>query len=166
MSSMIDGLLYCWQKNTDYAPKLVSDLTEDQMLLQLAPSEMAPANHPAWVFSHLNIYLPVLLSLIRGESFEDPRDHVFGMLSSPKSDPEIYPCRNELIESYLQGHLEVADMLTESNDSIFELPVKLPRWAGVMPRVGIALPYLMLNHENQHLGQLSAWRRIQGLPSV
>jgi hypothetical protein len=35
-----------------------------------------------------------------------------------------------------------------------------------MPQVGIVLPYLMLVHENTHLGQVSAWRRILGLPPV
>jgi hypothetical protein len=42
----------------------------------------------------------------------------------------------------------------------------LPRWKEIMPTVGIALPYLLLVHENQHLGQLSAWRRVLGLPAV
>lgn len=166
MSPIIEGLLYCWNKNTDYGPKLVADLSDEQMLLQPAPSDRAPSNHPAWVFSHLNVYLPVMQCLIRGKIFADPRDHVFGMLSSPRSDPGIYPTRDALIETFRQGHREVSDLLSNCDDSVFEQAVKLPRWAAVMPRVATALPYLMLNHENQHFGQLSAWRRIQGLSSV
>jgi hypothetical protein len=88
------------------------------------------------------------------------------MLSRPESDPQIYPSKAELIETFQRGHREIAELLGGCDESIFEQPVHLPRWAAVMPHVGSALPYLMLNHENQHLGQLSAWRRIQGLPSV
>ncbi len=166
MPAILDGLLFCWKKNTDYAPKLVADLSDEQMLWQPAPADLAPSNHPAWVFSHLNVYLPVIQCLIRGETFEDPRDHRFGMLSRPESDPQIYPSKAELIETFQRGHREIAELLGGCDESIFEQPVHLPRWAAVMPHVGSALPYLMLNHENQHLGQLSAWRRIQGLPSV
>lgn len=166
MTPIIEGLLFCWNKNTVYAPKLIADLSAEQMLLQPAPAEMAPANHPAWIFSHLNIYLPVIECLIRGEPFEDPRDHAFGMLSSPESDPSVYASKEALLESFNAGHRSVVDLLSQQDDAVFQQAVQLPRWAAVMPTVGAALPYLMLNHENQHLGQLSAWRRIQGLPSV
>ena len=166
MPAILDGLLFCWNKNTDYGPKLIADLSDEQMLWQPAPADRAPSNHPAWVFSHLNVYLPVIECLIRGESFEDPREHRFGMLSRPESDPHLYPAKAELIETFQQGHREIAELLSGCDESIFGQPVQLPRWAAVMPNVGSALPYLMLNHENQHLGQLSAWRRIQGMPSV
>ncbi|MCH2178135.1 MAG: DinB family protein [Mariniblastus sp.] len=166
MTPIIEGLLFCWNKNTAYAPKLIADLSAEQMLLQPAPSDMAPSNHPAWVLSHLNVYLPVIEHLIRGEAFEDPRNHQFGMLSSPESDPNVYAPKEELLESFMAGHRSVADLLSQESDAVFEQAVQLPRWAAVMPTVGSALPYLMLNHENQHLGQVSAWRRIQGLPSV
>lgn len=164
--SMIQGLLYCWNKNLQYGPKLVADLTEEQMTQQPAADGNAPANHPAWVFSHLNAYLPVIQSLIKCEEFEDPKQHPFGMLSNPESDASIYKTKVELIQEFEDGHKEVERLLSACTDEIFDQPVKLPRWAGVMPVVGVALPYVMLNHENTHLGQVSAWRRIQGMPSV
>ena len=164
--SIIQGLLYCWNKNMQYGPKLVEDLTEDQMLAQPAPEGKSPANHPAWIFSHLNAYHPVIESLINGVEFEDPKQHPFGMLSKPEADPAIYETKQELVDRFVAGHQAVERLLSRQSDSLFAMPVKLSRWAEVMPTVGNALPYLMLNHENLHLGQLSAWRRIQGLPSV
>ena len=166
MSAIIDGYLFAWNKNKDYAPKLVADLTQDQMCLQVAPEGQSPANHPAWVLSHLNVYLPIIASIIRDDSFEDPKHHPFGMLSKPESDPSIYASKDELLETFLVGHDEVAKLLSQADDSVFAQKVKLPRWSEVMPTAGMALPYLMFNHENGHLGQVSAWRRIQGLPSV
>ena len=34
------------------------------------------------------------------------------------------------------------------------------------PTLGDGLVWMIASHENIHLGQLSAWRRVQGLPSV
>ena len=165
MSAMIDGLLYAWSKNMDYGPKLVADLSEDQMVLQLA-SRGAPVNHPAWIFSHLNVYLPLIAGIIEQKEFEDPKTHQFGMQSKPESDASIYASKQELIDEFVAGHERVASLLKQSDDSVFEQVVPLPRWREMMPTAGYALPYLMLNHENSHLGQLSAWRRVQGLASV
>ena len=166
MSNIIEGFLFAWNKNKEYGPKLVADLDEAQMTMHPAPSDSAPSNHPAWIFSHLNVYLPVIAAIIKNEPFDDPKEHRFGMLSKPEADASIYASKDELISTFLAGHDEVANLLQSSDDSIFSQSVQLPRWAEVMPMASVALPYLMFNHENQHLGQLSAWRRIQGLPSV
>ncbi len=165
-SSIIEGLLFAWKKNQDYAPKLVADLSAEQMVTQPAADPEAPANHPAWVLSHLNVYLPIIRSIIKGESFEDPRPHKFGMLSRPVAEVSQYASKEELVHEFVQGHDQVSELLGNSDISVFEQAVSLPRWKEVMPTAGIALPYLMLNHENGHLGQLSAWRRIQGMPGV
>ena len=165
MSVAIDGLLFGWKKNLDYAQKLVADLSEEQMAQQ--PVKEGPAaNHPAWVLSHLNAYLPVLRDLISGNDFEDPKGHPFGMQSKPESDRSIYASKDELVNEYVSGHEDIASLLKAAGDAALEKSVNLERWSSVMPKVGIALPYLMLVHENIHLGQLSAWRRVQGMPSV
>ncbi len=166
MSAIIDGLLNGWNKNDDYAQRLIADLTAEQMTAQIAPADGEPANHPAWILSHLNAYLPPIQSLIKGESFDDPKNHPFGMLSKPELDPSIYADKDTLLAEWSAGHETVRQLLQSADDSIFEMDVQLERWKDLMPKVGIALPYVMLCHENMHLGQISAWRRIQGMPSV
>jgi hypothetical protein len=166
MSHAIDGLVFAWRKNMDYAPKLVADLSEEQMVAQPASDPNAPSNHPAWVLSHLNVYVPIIESLIKGEAFADPKEHEFGMQSRPLADRSAYASKQALIDEFSAGHERVLKLLADADDSVLGHAVKLPRWESIMPTSGIALPYLMLNHENGHLGQVSAWRRIQGLPSV
>lgn len=167
MSTAIEGLLFGWKKNLDYGTKLVADLTDEQMIAQPASvGGQAPVNHPAWLFCHMNLYLPVMSAIIEGREFNDPKQHRFGMLSKPENDGTIYPNKNELVDAFVIGHEHVDSMLRNASDSVLDLPILLPRWKEIMPTAGIALPYLMLNHENTHLGQLSAWRRIMGLPSV
>jgi hypothetical protein len=172
MSHALNGLLFAWKKNLDYAQKLVADLTEEQMVAQPVPGPQsgaasnAPCNHPAWVFSHLNVYLPIIQSIIKGKTFDDPKEHPFGMLSKPESDRSIYEPKQELVDAFVIGHVIVIELLEKSDESVLGNPVRLPRWQPVMPFAGMALNYLMLNHENGHLGQVSAWRRILGMPSV
>ncbi|MCA9148392.1 MAG: DinB family protein [Planctomycetales bacterium] len=167
MSIAIEGLLFGWKKNLDYGTKLVADLTDEQMVTQPAGVKgEAPVNHPAWLLSHLNLYLPVMAAIIEGRDFNDPKQHRFGMLSKPEADGDLYSSKDELVEAFVLGHEHVEAMLRNASDNVLEQPVLLPRWKEIMPKAGIALPYLMLNHENTHLGQLSAWRRMMGLPSV
>ncbi len=159
---MIDSLLYSWRKNNDYAQRLVADIPDDRMVHQPA----AGMNHPAWVLSHLSVYHPVLVALIQGEPFDDPKGHRFGMQSKPKSDPAVYGSKTDLIGAFVRGHESVAAALGSASPSVLEAPMTLERWKPVMPTIGVALGYLMLLHESVHLGQISAWRRVQGMEHV
>ena len=165
MSNMIKGLVSAWQKNLDYAQRLVADLSPEQMIQQPV-ADQAPMNHPAWVLSHLNVYLPIIQSIIRSEEFEDPKGHQFGMQSKPELDAGLYATKEALLNEFKSGHEAVTQLLSAADDSVFDNEVMLPRWREPLPTAGDALPYLMLLHENTHLGQLSAWRRVLGLPSV
>ncbi len=166
MSSIIDGLLFGWEKNLSYGKNLVADLSNDQMVVQPNPGSGPGMNHPAWVLSHLNAYHPVIVSIIKGELFDDPKGYPFGMQSKPEGDRSVYASKDQLVADFVAGHKQVAEALGSATDAVFDQPIALERWAQFMPKAGIALPYLMLVHENTHFGQLSAWRRVQGLPSV
>lgn len=165
MSIAIEGLIYGYKKNIDYATKLVADLSEEQMIWQ-PPGSAAIANHPAWVFSHLNIYLPVMVALIEGRAFADPKTHEFGMQSKPELDRSRYASKEKLVSEFVTGHEQVIASLRREGEAALNREMTLERWKPIMPQVGIALPYLMLVHENTHLGQLSTWRRVIGLPPV
>lgn len=165
MSIAIEGLIYGFRKNMDYAAKLVADLSDEQMVDQPVGSA-AIANHPAWVLSHLNIYLPIMVALIEGKTFADPKTHEFGMQSRPELDRQRYAGKQTLLDEFLTAHEQVITSLRREGAAALERETTLERWKPIMPQVGMVLPYLMLVHENTHLGQLSAWRRIIGLPAV
>ncbi len=159
---MIEMLLHAQQRTADYGGRLTADLTPEQAVAQPA----AAVNHAAWVLSHLNAYLPVMAALIRGDEFPDPKDHEFGMKSKPLADASLYAPISELRTTFLEGNQAAADALREAGPDCLDRDMTLERWKTIMPKTGIALSYLMLAHQNLHLGQLSAWRRVQGLPSV
>ena len=112
------------------------------------------------------MYLPLLSKALDGQSFEDPKDHEFGMQSKPLADASVYASKEKLIGDYVSYHEQIISQMEAADDSVFNTKIQLPRWQPVMPTVGVVLPYLLCNHENMHLGQISAWRRIQGMPSV
>lgn len=161
---MIDNLLYCWDKNTGYAQRLMADVPQEKMIYQPAPG----INHPAWLFSHLNLYHPVIVAVLRGQPFEDTKNHRFGMQSKPQSDASIYPSKVDLVAAYAKGHEDVAKAMRDVGEKRLEDEVPLQRWRESMhmKSIGMLLTYLMVQHESTHLGQLSVWRRVQGMPSV
>jgi len=166
MSNALDGYVFCAKKNLAYGQQLVADLDQAQMTLQPAPAGEAASNHPAWVLSHLNVYLPLISLALEGKTFDDPKEHRFGMTSKPEADASIYESKEKLIGDYVAGHEKIISQLEAVDASVLAQPIQMARWQSVMPTVAVCLPYLLCNHENIHLGQLSAWRRIQGMPSV
>lgn len=162
MSVMIDALLLGWDRNLDYAKRLLADVPEDRMAYQPAVN----TNHPAWIFSHLNLYHPVMKAMLTNGAFDDPKSHKFGMQSRPLPDASLYASKRDLLEEFALGHQDVAEALRTVGQPALEAQTPLERWRGQMPKVGIVLGYLMLVHESTHLGQLSVWRRVQGMPSV
>jgi hypothetical protein len=105
-------------------------------------------------------------AIIAGESFPDPKDGPFGMGSAPGSPAIPYEDIKVLTEAYSNGARKVISLLEKSDAGVLQNKVTLARWQDRMPVAGLALPYLMLVHENQHMGQISAWRRALALPSV
>src|SRR5690554_6442951 len=103
-NALIEGILFTWDFNRDYANKLVADLSDEQMVAQPPPW----MNHPAWTLSHLNAYHPVILGLLRGEKPEDPLNHPFGQKSKPVADVSAYPNQAALIAAFNEGHDQIA----------------------------------------------------------
>lgn len=159
---MIDIILSGHARLIDYGVKLIGDLSDEQMVHQ--PHENM--NHPAWIMSHLNAYLPIMQHLMKGESFPDPKDHPFGMQSRPKADASLYASRQELSLTFREGNEQAARTLRELGEEALRQPVQLERWQSGMPVSGMALGYIMLAHQGIHLGQISAWRRACDLPPV
>jgi hypothetical protein len=79
----------------------------------------------------LNVYIPTIIgSIIKGEAFDDPKPHRFGMLSQPTSDPSTYQSKEELIAEFTNGHLAIAELLGNEDDRVFEKTVSTATLAG------------------------------------
>lgn len=164
MHPLAHAILITWRRNGAYAERLVADLSTEHWTAQ--PFHGRVMNHPAWVFSHLNVYTPICAALLRGEAFADPIDHPNGQKSEVSFDASAYEPPATLLKTFTALHLDVERALAQVRDETLLAPNPLERWRAVHPTTGDMLVTLMVKHESGHLGQLSAWRRAMGLPRV
>lgn len=160
---MIEALLKTYDRNLDHAHRLVADLDATAMVAQPVPG----MNHAAWVLGHLTSTCDVAMMGL-GESKVAPAGwhDRFGPRTEPLPDPATYPDKPTLLDTLRDGHAAVSKvvgalgpqrMLAPPADERFH-----PRW----PTLGEMLLHVMVSHEQMHLGQVSAWRRAQGLAAV
>ncbi|MFM1903916.1 MAG: hypothetical protein RLZZ440_1816 [Planctomycetota bacterium] len=160
---MIAPLLHTWNLNLGYANRLVADLSAEQMALQPAPG----MNHPAWVLGHLACTADMLAAMI-GVKPACPADWAarFDWNSSPSSDASQYPSKAALLQALEAAHREIAAALPQVPESRWSETTPLEAVRGFLPTLGDCFVFVMAAHENMHLGQLSAWRRVQGMGRV
>jgi hypothetical protein len=160
---MIGPLLGTFGRNLDYAKRLVADLDDDRMSAQPAPG----MNHAAWVLGHLAwtcdftgqvLGLPETLDATWTERFNNE--------SRPAADRALYPPKGELVATLEAAHARLDEALRAAPSDVLTQPLPLEQYRSFFPTVGDALFYMLTSHEAVHLGQLSAWRRVLGLPSV
>lgn len=161
---MISSVLLAYERNLDYARRLTADIPAERLAEQPAPG----MNHPAWVLGHLAATADLAASLVgMTEPILAPElAPKFGHGSQPVADPAAYPGRDELIAALERNHDRLAGAVAALSAEDFARPMPIERMRGRFPTVGDALVFLMTAHEAIHLGQLSAWRRALGLPSV
>ncbi len=167
MSDLLrSSLRITWVRNGAYLGRLVADLGADGARWVAQPVTGRTINHASWIVCHLTLYRRVILDLVRGTPFDDPLDAPFGRGSRVSPDPAAHPAPSEMLAEIDRLGAEVLAALDQAPPDRFEAPNPLPRWRELHPRVGEQLVTLMVKHESFHLGQLSAWRRAMGLPSV
>jgi hypothetical protein len=160
---MTGPLLHAWNLNLGYAKRLVADIADEKMTLQPAP-EM---NHAAWVLGHLACTADMLGAMI-GVKPVCPSGWtaLFDWNSTPSSEASRYPSKAILLKALEDAHAAVAAALPAIPDSRWAEPTPMEDIRGFLPTLGDCFVFVMAAHENMHLGQLSAWRRVQGLGRV
>jgi len=160
---MISSLLHAWNLNLGYAKRLVADLTDEQMALQPAPG----MNHAAWVLGHLACTADMLGGMIGTKpACPDDWPALFDWNSSPSSDASLYPAKARLLQALDEAHAAIAAALPAVPETRWQEETPSEAVRGFLPTLGDCFVFVMAAHENMHLGQLSAWRRVQGMPRV
>jgi hypothetical protein len=162
---MIEPLIAGYTRNLDYARKLVADIPQDRMDAQ--PVAGKAMNHATWVLGHLARTTDGTAALFGLEPVTPPEwGDTFGNKSCPAPTGSPSPSKEALLAALEKGHERVVEALKKAGEAILVQPTPVERMRGRFPTIGEALMLYMSYHEAVHLGQLSAWRRAQGLPSV
>lgn len=163
-STFIDAISRAWEKQRDYAHRLLADIPESEMIAQPVPGVVL--NHPAWTFSHLTVYPPVLNAMLRGEPFVDPLHNKFGRNSAPENNADVYAKKEQLVAEYFRVHDVLADTMRRIDPTVMDRVVPLDRWKESFRHMADLVVHLMVDHESMHLGQVSVWRRAGGRARV
>jgi hypothetical protein len=134
--------------------------------------EVINTNHPVFVYGHLAIYPARMLAMLgRADDSLTLPAHAASLFQAGqpcRDDPQctIYPPLPVLSNLLLHATDAVLDALADTPESILAKPHPNEQSRGRLPTIGAAITFYLTGHTMSHLGQVSAWRRCMGLPSV
>lgn len=146
-----------------YCHLLVNDLDDSQM----AEQAIANINHPAWILGHLVVGGEFAIKLL-GErmSIDAEWMKTFGPGSQVVADRTKYPSKNTLLAKFDAMHDRVDTLIANVIPEFLQQEQPGPILKAELPLMGDMICHLITTHPSTHLGQLSMWRRTQGLPGV
>ncbi len=166
-SPIAEHLTHCLRVTISYGETLTTNIPAEDFAHIPHPG----MNHPAFCLGHLSLYPNELLRLLgRKEHIVDKPDFVplFQAGTQCVEQDGRYPPKHDITRFYFDRHHVLCDALADVGDKLPGLMQGCPhspfkRW---FPTIGATLIYYLNNHHMQHLGQISAWRRVMGLPPL
>jgi len=152
-----------------YGERLLKDVTPELFARFATPGgETIESNHPAFVYGHLSLYGPRILTQLKqsGPTVPPNFESVFSKDAKCVDDPRgtIYPPMAEVTGLFFDGYKAAAAALRAAPDSAFQEPNPMEgRMATLFPTIGSLHTFYCGGHLMMHLGQISAWRRMAGL---
>jgi hypothetical protein len=160
---MLDSAIQVNQFLVGYARMLLGDIAEERMTEQPLPG----VNHPAWVLGHLTLTTDGALAALGAQKVlpEEWRP-LFKGGSTPSAAHGTYPSKDELLRAFEQGYERVRQRAASATAADLARPNPNERVRERLPTVKDLVAFLLTGHVGVHLGQLSAWRRMIGLPPM
>lgn len=154
------------------ANKLAAGIPAQRFARLASPGgQTIESNHPAFVYGHLCLYpikVQQLLGREPGEA-EPPigYDALFSKDARCVDDASgsLYPSADAILASFNRSYSTAMESLRSASDSQLTAPnpVDTPL-KKLCPTLGAMLNFYMTGHVTLHCGQISAWRRMEGLP--
>ena len=158
---MREHLLFAYNFHLGQATRLVSDLTDEQMVQQ----PHGVINHPAWTLGHLAWVANHLAGMFGADvPLPDGWTETFKPGGTPSNNAADYPSKEEILAQLTAQHEAAAKAVADADPSVFANATPDEQTRAFMPTVGDFAAILMTTHEAGHLGQVTAWRRAMGLP--
>ncbi len=160
------------QLSLGYAERLLTDVDASKFARLAAPGgQTVESNHPAFIYGHLSLYGPRILSNLGQEApaVPDGFEAVFSKDATCVDDPDgsIYPAMGAVTEFFFDGYKAAMEALKSTSDDTFQQPNPLGGpMAEKFPTLGSMHNFYVGGHVMIHMGQMSAWRRMQGLGSA
>jgi hypothetical protein len=146
-----------------YCRLLVGDIPEERMTEQ----PVAGVNHPAWILGHLAWAADGMLEKFGGtKTLPAEWTALFGAGSKTTTARGDYPSKDVLLGAVERSYEQLRQMAATAGAERLSLPTTSPRAKEVLPTLKEMTAFLLSGHMGVHLGQLSSWRRMIGLPPL
>lgn len=153
-----------------YAERLLRDMPINEAARFARPGgHLVESNHPCFIIGHLSLYAPKMLDQLDQPGLVIPAGfaEVFDKTAICQDDPDgtIYPPFEAVTAFFLAGHQQLLTVLRAADPVLFdrENPAEGPLKKR-FPTLASVQAFYCGGHIMMHLGQLSAWRRMHGLP--
>ncbi|QDV60975.1 DinB family protein [Crateriforma conspicua] len=170
MSLMANAIAESGQHCMNYARQLLQDIPASQFarFARLGDTVVA-SNHPAFIFGHLSLYGSRVVNELGGDASAvmptDRYNELFSPVAECVDDPDgtIYPPMDEITERFFASYTSAVDALRQADDATLSAVNPNERGRAKFATMGSMHAFYLGGHLMIHLGQLSAWRRMQGL---
>jgi len=157
------------QLSLNYAERLLADVTPERFArFSTVGGTTVESNHPAFVLGHLSLYCPRIVSQLGGSPTPPPAafEKAFSKEAKCVDDAAgtIYPPMQEVVDTFRAGCREAIATLRAIPDEALQAPnPALGRMRELFPTLGSVHAFYAGGHMMSHLGQFSAWRRMEGM---
>jgi hypothetical protein len=160
---MLDSAIQANLALMQYCRMLVEDIGDER----LADQPVADVNHPAWILGHLAWTADRALEMF-GAPPTSPAESatLFGRDSKPSSSRAVYASKDELLGLIEEAYRRLRQTIGSASAEQLARPTTNPRLKDTLPTLKELVPFMMTGHMGIHLGQLSSWRRLIGLPPM
>lgn len=157
------------QLSLGYAERLLTNVPAARAGRLAAPGGMVvQSNHPSFIYGHLSLYAPKILRQLAHPA--PPVPEGFELAFSKEAgcvddiDGDLYPPLDQIVGFFLEGYRMTTGALRSTPDATFDQPNPAEgRMRELFPTIGSVQAFYCGGHMMMHLGQMSAWRRMEGL---
>lgn len=159
---------------TTYAQRIMNGVTNETFARLARPGGVeVKSNHPAFVFGHLSLYPARVMTHVGkphgAAAIPAGWDELFRNGVECRDDPQrtIYPAMDTLMSFYYASYKTAISAIGEAPDALLAGPNPMEgRMREMFPALGAMLTFYLTGHTQVHMGQISAWRRMMGLPAA
>lgn len=156
-------ILHSFAYSLDFLREQIADIAAPDLVVQ--PSGMV--NHPAWTIGHL-IFICQSIGNVVGlcEWLPDDWEKRYGSGSIPVPDTKLYETKDNLVAMLGDAQQRITLAVERLTDSMLDEPFPDNTYLDVFPTIRHAFTQVLIAHTAYHIGQVSVWRRIMGLPPM
>ncbi|WP_153558984.1 DinB family protein [Roseimaritima sediminicola] len=154
-----------------YIERLLRGVSSDQFA-RLAPGAdgRVHSNHPAFIVGHLGLYAPRILSdLGHSDPALEPSEELVRLFDKDavcQDDPDgtIYPAMETITERFFSGYQAALEAVRQVEDAAYAVENPNEAMRERFTTMASMHNFYLGGHMMIHMGQLSAWRRMMGMP--